>query len=424
MPHLHPRSRSTTGPIAVAVTMAAAIGPWGCGGCEGGTAGNGDGDLDELWLEDPAAAIARVNEMPDELEQMVIIEELFVEHGLGTSAPDRCEGLERAPVRDRCQQWLSRPHLFTDKIREKPGEPVETGFCSNMAARYDARLTEYQNLTSMAKMTALQNTDDPARLCDCLGPLEHRSECYFVTAEEIVLRGGLPGSERAIRLCGSSPAYGWQCVTHLLLMISDRAPPPGAGLGEPWQPLVDAEEAVRELRWDVGPKFKEREIQLYWGRAWFHSLAQGGRLPVVSPAPPEVHQATHMRAAAAWLLVAGDADGDRDLGAWDAAMKRLLAGETELQAAPAAAQTARSVLSPRQPPGSPADGTFERLPYLGYDQHERAVSEDEGTERTICLIEALAHQGRLGATALDAIEPGDDAAISWTIDRARDRLAR
>jgi len=378
-------------------------------------------EIGELWRADPRSAIVRINQIPDEVEQMVMLEKVIVANAGGGQSGDLCQGLERESPRERCTLLLKRPHLFTVPAAGVAESGRDEMLCADLEAWGSEGTTDTQNLLQRARDAERAGRPEATRICDCLTNPEFRGECYFATAEEAVLRGG-DGFASGIRRCDESPAFGWMCASQLMLGISYRPPPLDAGFAEGWLALRAAMDAFSESDWPADPVFVHAERETFWARAWLAALQPGGRLPPEAQFPVPGPEVVHMRAAAAWVLVAADPGDERSMSDWSQNLREALAGEREL--APAPELPARSEI----PGGVRGDcergrgGAFERVSYLGLSDSVRATSEDVEADLAICLIEALVHHRRTPIPDLEPTRLLDDPAVAWTLERARCQL--
>ena len=370
-----------------------------------------------LAESDPEAALAAVNDLPGELDQLLAVEQLLINGPDLVLTQPSCNVLEQARPRDRCVSLVSRPHLLrTDRSSSKVMDQLDP-------AALDAQFA-CLGVASGGSRTPLQVAlshvrqappGDPSveETCECLGDPDQRGECRFEGAQRLIQETGASALGQALALCDVGGGLARDCTSHILETGIETVPPVCDGQERDWAMLFIAGHGLQ----DLAPERGEEAEQRRWARVTSTVFANGFCLPpelgaaLPAAARPQIH------AAAAWWAVAHSPDplsledvrpralqalrGEAGLTDRDGELPRISRGGGPAQA--------------ERPPAMP-DGVAATA-FLATSHRARA--EDEDADLAICILEVAARQGRPIGTLLEEAAAQDDDALRHTASRLR-----
>ncbi len=208
-------------------------------------------DVVELWSGDRAAALEALAALPSERERAMVVEVLVLAHGHTLLDDGGCGLFPDGAPRRRCEQLLSRAHLYPERGSEEPDVSALNG---RDPAGCGGERTPTECALSSAFELVVSGQPDPWGPCGELAHPKLASECGFLVAEELIRARGFDGYEPAIAACGSSSLYLEPCQDHLSselarAWVGSLEGCPGAAEGvDPWGSARHQADVIRE-RW-------------------------------------------------------------------------------------------------------------------------------------------------------------------------------
>jgi len=372
--------------------------------------------------DDPWAELDSINELPTDLEQQIAVEQLLV-HAPGAYPPPPaiCARLKREPARERCSTLAKRPHLIEKSESSLSGAPAPDPEAAALEfACFEAPCedgqTPFECARELAEAASRHEGGDVVGICGCLDDLDLRRECQFFAAQEAVRSGGAAAMQRAFPLCDFGGQFQSDCVWHVLEPVLGDSGGRCPVMQEQWAELFEV-----GLGFGGGGREADPEtVQARWSKAATSTFREVFCLPpaVASALPTEAMP--HLRAVAAWYVIAGAAEGG-DLDQLRRSAAAALAGESVLGPVQDREIVDFHTAPPqRKLPGDLPAGVVRRVHLVN---GTRVTSPDPEVDLTICLLEAEARLRRDPGPLLSQVGPSDDPALGITVERLR-QLAR
>ena len=405
-----------------------------------------------LWHDDQEGLKRELTGVTDPVEQVALVEALTATYPGETAA--LCEMLEAGAGKERCERINIRPHLAgksgasaasmnttsgvqstsssavdltTSSIVQGPGMTVlipsdATAFANSPWENVAARAVDCDGIAtdSTCRAQAAQGyasagkADLAGATCAGMDAGQWRWECMFNAAEAASNVGGSVNARAAYELCLGTGDFMANCFAHAAMGLANAAPPSNTGDPAAWAVISEAANAIDSV---LGPRdhdLSTRVIERLWSEA---TLTAYKRMSVVSGDPldavPEWVQ-PHVRAAAAWQLVAVDWNQDRSFAEWGKLLESSLSLRLNGGGSPV-------TITRGQPVKNlwfellPGESAFSRVLYLG--QARRAVGPTADDDRLICVLEAIARNAiRPAQIFLDALNHPTPE-VRWTAAR-------
>ncbi len=364
---------------------------------------------------DPDGALAAINDLPTDLEQLLAVEQLLINGPNRALTQPSCDALLRKGPRDRCLSLISRPHLL--RTGGSTSKAMDQLAPETLSAQFDCLGGDSGGSQTplQVALTRVRRAPpgDPSveATCDCLSDADQRGECRFEGAQRLIQESGAPALGQALVLCDVGGGLARDCMSHILETGLKTVSPTCSGQEPDWTLLFLAGYGLQE----TSPELGELGEQRRWSRAASTVFRDGFCLaPEVGAAVPAAAR-PHLTAAAAWWSVAHAPD-PLSLEDLRGRTRRALLGElalvgpdAELPGIPQGGGPA----SVGRPPTLP-DG-ISNVVYLATSYRARA--DDEEADAAICILEAASRQGRGMDTLLSAAAEQDDPALRHTAAR-------
>ncbi len=384
----------------------------------------------KTWVEDQDRAMTILAELSDDVERIVAISKLVDLYPAEVGG--LCHLLAVGHSKDRCELAARRDHLHIKPPRtHEPnrrsrnifGGPLEDapGYTSSltdvepdMGPCRDTPDTNGCLFSSALNHARKGNTRQAAALCKSIPPSgdppdRWRSECFFEAAERRLKSNEKEGYRYAADLCRASGLYRRFCHKHLMLLMSNIAPPADTRSPAAWATLTRRTEVVRE-RWGSSPA-GETLVSEFWAMALRRSMKTVDEVSgdVSDQVPAEA--VPHVRAAAAARMMALGHPGVLHLQEWVAIIETALARRFHHRTRTMRRQKLKPILR-IWPHWDVQDASLTVISYGG--SAYRLLADDPKADIAICVLEAA---GRLDPVPMSLLVEGSthpDPHVQWT----------
>ena len=367
-------------------------------------------DWEESYRQSPEQVVLNLQAVEDPTERLAVVESLQQAFPGQTEA--LCEVLPRS-TQEYCVERNRRPHLWmpvkeTDIGNEdvvKLAVDLVPPACTSVACRIEDAL-EYAR---RGQITHVQT------LCDFPSTKEQH-ECLFATAEKLVGTNGVIQYAGAVEICRLAKSFSTNCQNHLIQQLAKRAP--DADTQSDWRMILTAHRAI-QTTWGWRDEHLQRTLQhRLWSEALGVSYAGadtivGNPLDVV---PEEYH--CHIYSAAAWRLFQLEESSKRTLDEWTTYLHTRLQDRSERREAIDLQRKFRAASNLWSP--SPSLEQQDVVPYLSTSFRVR--SQNQSTEVTLSILEAIARQPPIVSTILEDGTLSTDVLIEQTAKRLLNKL--
>ena len=187
--------------------------------------------IEGAWNEQGALSLGYLNELPDPVQQTLLLESLVAGGLCGSMGMTRaCEQLEDPAVARRCGDLAARPHLFFCSQSGSLRAPSAPG--SNAVLERGAATAAGQD----AQARVAREAANPADACLALAPGLWRDECVLETAEQQLRQLGVTRIAQAQATCDGAGQLTSSCYWNLGFWLP---PMHGEGL-KGWRQVVQS----------------------------------------------------------------------------------------------------------------------------------------------------------------------------------------
>jgi hypothetical protein len=187
--------------------------------------------IERAWDQQGAQALGYLNELPDPVMQLALLEGLVTDGQCGSMGMNRaCEQLVDPEVARRCAALATRPHLFFCSQSGSLRAPSAPG--SNALPERGAATAAGQD----AEARVAREAATPADACQVLAPGLWRDECVLETAEQQLRQHGVTHIAEAQATCDDAGQLESSCYWNLGFWLP---PMHGEGL-KGWRQVVQS----------------------------------------------------------------------------------------------------------------------------------------------------------------------------------------
>ncbi len=276
-------------------------------------------ELRRVWQDDPAAAMAMVNALDDELAQLTAIEAVMKPSASRDADRRRlelgqCELLEREAVRARCERWIARDHLAPVRVDRAVDPLAERACLAALPGGDRVDDTPLGTAVRMAIASKGRGLEAAWAPCGCLGSVAQEDECLFSLAES--LHGDQHRIASTVSTClQCSQAMASFCVEHALRMGAVTGPLDDPG-SVSWVELRAAAAVIADSEKNHFPRQRWTLEDHFWAAVLHRSVmnALSDETPDATLSPDLVASLPstanpQLRSAVAWAAVAMTSPG-------------------------------------------------------------------------------------------------------------------
>jgi len=378
--------------------------------------------------QDPQSTAEAIAGLLDPVSQLALVELV------GSTQPRQlavvCAALPPTDVRGRCVNLASRGHLWRDMgkgaAQRASDAPDKDQGLLDLVPVVSAKLwqqraptpTTVERCASVAQLcqteaaeAAVDDSGRAAGYCLAIPDERWRNECFFKAAEAAF--SALPAERigESTALCLGAGEYARHCLLHLTWASARAAPNALLGDQQDWDSLAHSLDLLAApLAPD--PKVHLRFLDISWANGL--RAAYDGQL-TISGRPLDfvpVERQQDVRAAAIWRLWNLEAQQPRDLAAWVARAREVLADRARHPGAHRGEPREHLEWLGGWPDVLPEEKALPRVSLLGVGH--RTTSDDEASDIAICVLEAAGHADGAPLALLRQGLSWPDARVRWT----------
>jgi hypothetical protein len=270
-------------------------------------------------------------------------------------------------------------------------------------------------VTQQATKSARRGQINEAKgYCQSIPSDKWRAECFFSTAEAMILQRGAHGYGQAVELCLVSELFAENCLQHLIMLLAKAAPNANAQNAEAWTPIVQAEHAIQTTWGWRDTKRAQQDNERLWSEAIALSFSDarpigGAPLDYLST---DKHPFVH--AAVVRKLMELEAPNQHSLEDWIALTKNILEQrhpQNEIRA---------EVKKRADYADLWEDNPHPNISLMGTSRRE--YSNVQETDIAICILESAARIPPIATELFDSGAMFPDPAVVRTAERLKAKI--